>query len=134
MKLSTLLRRVERVADGGPCPECGFHQGADVRLTVDPGSGRYEHLNPEDTKCRTCGHMWLFTLKIGEPLPESTIAAIRADRATRPLVLENWLWMPEDCRECPERSRCVNLRREISNAKGWSYQIEPSLDEARATK
>jgi len=73
-----------------------------------------------------------FTLEIGEGLPASSIAAIRAYRATRPLVVETWLWMPEECRECPENSRCVELRREISKANGWSYQIETSLDEARA--
>jgi len=76
--------------------------------------------------------MWCFTLKIGEPLPEESMAAICADRATRPLLVGNWLWMPDECRECPEQDRCVELRKQVSEANQWSYQISPSLDEARA--
>jgi len=131
VKLSELLRRVERAAGGGPCPECGFQPGAEVRTTVDPGSGRFDHLDPNDLKCRTCGHMPWFTLTIGESLPEHSVVAIRAHRAIRPLVVENWLWMPEDCRQCPEQTRCVELRRKVSEAKGWSYQIAATFEAAR---
>ena len=134
MRLSTLLKRAERAAGGGPCPECGFHSGIEVRPTVDPGSGRYDHLSPEDTKCQTCGHMWCFTLKIGEPLPEESMATIRAHRASSPLVVGNWLWMPDECRECPEQDKCVELRRQVSEGNGWTYRIETSLGEARAAR